>query len=200
MWIADRLLFPLLALLSPEQSRRIGLTPIDDERLLICLKYARGFVLDVGCGPNRLVNRHSGGGVGVDVYPWRGVSAVAASHALPFPDQSFDTVTMLAMLNHIPSPRRTESLSEVTHVLRPDGALLITMINPAIGWITHRIRRRHDPDQTERGIGADEDWGLSDGQVRRLLAEAGLKVVRRQRFVWWLNNLYICRKSTSPLA
>src|SRR3972149_5856038 len=50
--LLDRLAFPLLALLSSEGARRLGLTPIDDERVLACLPHCQGLLLDVGCGPN----------------------------------------------------------------------------------------------------------------------------------------------------
>jgi SAM-dependent methyltransferase len=195
MRVIDRLAFPLLAFLSPEQSRRLGLTPIDDERINICLEHCRGVVLDVGCQFNRLVKRYPGKGVGMDVFPWPGVDLIARPTAMPFPSGSFDTVTMTAVLNHIPAAERLPSLIEIGRVLKADGQLLITMIGPTIGWITHRLREAHDPDQTERGIGHDESLGLSDAYVRSLVTKAGFSVMDRVRFVWGLNNLYICRKS-----
>lgn len=46
--IASRIAFPVLALLSREQSYKLRLTPIDDERVIMSLKHAKGKVLDIG--------------------------------------------------------------------------------------------------------------------------------------------------------
>jgi hypothetical protein len=83
----------------------------------------------------------------------------------------------------------------VRRVLRPEGRLLVTMIDPVIGRITHRLRFRMDPDQHERGMHEDEDYGLWDSEVRRLLVASGFEVVRRRRFVFGLNNLYVAQKA-----
>jgi SAM-dependent methyltransferase len=195
MQVVDRLAFPLLAFLSPEQSRRLGLTPIDDERIEVCLTRCRGTVLDVGCQFNRLVRRYPGRGVGLDVFPWPGVDVLGRPREMPFPSAAFDTVTMTAVLNHVPAADRVPTLSEIRRVLKDDGYLLITMIGPRIGWITHRLREAHDPDQTERGIGHDESLGLSDSEVCGLVARAGFVVREHTRFVWGLNNLYVCQKA-----
>lgn len=185
----DRLAFPLLAFISPERAYRLGLTPLDDERILICLRYAQGRLLDVGCGSNQFVRRY-GNGVGVDVYPWSGIDLLCDTAQLPFPDAIFDTVTMVASLNHISELKRSFVLAQVHRVLRPDGQLLVTMLDPIIGLITHRLREGVDPDQLERGIHHDENLGLWSSDVRGLLEEAGFQVDWRQRFVYGLNNLY----------
>ncbi len=53
--LASRLAFPLLSLLSREQSLKLGLIPIDDERVIQAMKEAEGRVLDIGCGTGRAV-------------------------------------------------------------------------------------------------------------------------------------------------
>jgi SAM-dependent methyltransferase len=198
MWVIDRLLFPLLVFLSPERSRQLGLTPIDDERIDICLKYARGALLDVGCGFNRLARQYPGPAVGVDVFRWPGVSLLARSDRMPFRSESFETVTMTAVLNHIPAPDRVAALVEVRRVLKGSGVLLLTMIPPWVGSLSHPIRYPHDPDQHTRGLSAHESLGLTDRQVRSLLAQSGFRVERRVRFLWFMNNLYVCRRDAVP--
>ncbi len=46
-------------------------------------------------------------------------------HHLPFADASFDTVLSIEVLEHVPDPDRM--LAEVRRVLRPGGALLVTV-------------------------------------------------------------------------
>ena len=193
--LVDRAAFPLLIFLTTEQARRLHLTPLDHERIEACLPYCTGPLLDVGCGFNELVRRH-GDGVGVDVYPWPEIDILCDTRRLPFRDASFDTTALLAVLNHVPPRDREAVLKEVHRVLRPAGRLLVTMLDPVTGRIIHRLRLRQDPDQHERGMLEEEDYGLWDSEVRRLLEESGFRVERRGRFVFGLNNLYVATRTS----
>ncbi len=194
--LLSRLAFPLLVLLSRDQTLRLGLTPIDDERVIQALKHVRGRLLDVGCGANNLV-RSYGNGTGVDVVPWSGSDMVIEDAGkLPFKNESYDTVSFLACLNHIPN--RDAALKEAFRVLGPNGQVLITMITPRIGQFVHWLRKPHDPDERERYINhSDELMGMAPGNVRQLLQEAGFKNIRRKRFVYGLNNLFVADKQES---
>ena len=97
--------------------------------------------------------RQLGEVVGVDSEPAavafchrRGDRAVelASGNELPFPDASFDVVTMLDVIEHI--EREQEMLAEVRRVLAPSGLVLLTV--PAYTWmwgrqdeISHHVRR-----------------------------------------------------------
>lgn len=193
--IASRLLFPVLIFLSREQSLRLGVTPIDDERVIMALRNVDGKVLDVGCGSNVFV-RSYGNGTGVDVFPWGGVDQVVEDAArLPFGDGTYDTVSFLACLNHIPN--REKAVQEAARVLRPKGKLLVTMIPPRLGAFIHWLRERHDPDHKQRHIDhADELMGMSSKQIRTILDQAGFDNVRRKPFVFGFNSLYVATKRT----
>lgn len=91
----------------------------------------RGMVLDIGCG-DRWVEKHlppAADYVGLD-YPitvskgYAGKPDVLADgQCLPFKAESFDTVLLLDVLEHIPSPDL--ALSEAKRVLKPQGTLLL---------------------------------------------------------------------------
>ena len=116
------------------------------------------------------------------------------SSRLPFRSASFDSVAMLACLNHV--VRKRETLEECHRVLKDGGRLLLTMIPPWVGWFSHAIRKRHDPDQLERGMSHEEDWGLGGRELARLLEASRLRLVLHRRFMWGLNNFYMaCSKS-----
>ena len=195
--IKDRLCFPLLAFISSERARALGLTPIDEERVAIALGRCRGLLLDIGCGTNDLARGYrsrQGTAIGVDVWPWPGADVVCDTTRLPFQNNRFDTVVMLACLNHVPQSKRRQVLQEARRVLKDGGQLLITMINPVVGVVVHAIRRRYDPDQLERGMGHEEAKGLWDKEVKELLAEGGLQLAETIPFVFGLNRLYISEK------
>jgi SAM-dependent methyltransferase len=48
-----------------------------------------------------------------------------AGSALPFPDDSFDCVTSIEVLEHVPSAARRASLAEMCRVLTPGGRLVV---------------------------------------------------------------------------
>ncbi len=186
--IVDHLLLPLNIWLGEETSSRLGLTPIDHERVRAALPYCRGMLLDVGCGNNLLVRTH-GRGIGADVHPYVEANMRCEATALPFRDASFDTVALLACLNHM--TRRGAALAECRRVLRNGGHVVLTMIPRWVGRISHPIRKPHDPDQLDRGMSVDEDPGLSNREVRRLLKEAGFRIVEYRRFMWGLNAVFV---------
>ena len=86
-------------------------------------------ILDLGCGPGGYAARLKALGfhlTGVDTNPEyvsmakaNGVDAVLASgETLPFPDQSFDTVTLIEVLEHLPADLPEMVLSEAKRVAR----------------------------------------------------------------------------------
>ncbi len=198
----NTLALPLRLLASHRLLNRLGLRSMRDERIRTVLRYAHGRLLDVGCGEgNPLVRTYPGPGVGVDVFPWPGIDLLVNTARMPFPDASFQTVTMLAVLNHVPN--RREVLRECRRVLTPDGTLLVTMIGPLVGKLRHALARSWDADQTERPHRAGELMGMDEPAVRRLLAETGFELQTRVRFVCGFNSLYVARpapteRSTTP--
>jgi SAM-dependent methyltransferase len=165
-----------------------GWTTLEEERLQAVLPHLRGRVLDVGAGPNNLI-RSRGHGVGVDVHDWGGGALLIEDAArLPFVDESFDTVTFVACLNHIPN--RAAALVEARRVLKPDGVVVVTMINPALGGIGHLVWW-YGEDRRRGGMKPGEVGGLWASEIVRLAASAGLRLVTRTRFVYGMNGLYV---------
>lgn len=189
--LLDLLLFPLRMTLPNDLVIQLGLTSITEERLRAILPHLRGRILDVGCGLNELVQL-AGGGIGIDVYPWPAVDLLADGGCLPFRDGAFDTVVFSATLNHI--PRRLDALREARRVLRTDGVVLVTMINPVFGWVGHEILWRAYDEHRERGMSDGETFGLWRGDIEALVREAGLMLSERICFFYRLNCLYVCEK------
>lgn len=162
-------------------------------RIKRSVPYISGKLLDVGCGNNLFKYYYSGDTVGVDVYQWGQVDRVVENTAdMPFDHEEFDTVTIIAALNHIPN--RLEVLQEVFRVLKNDGKLIITMIPPVISAMWHFLRKPWDEDQKLRGMQEGEVFGLSRKHLLKLFDEAGFQFISHQRFMMGVNHLYVLKK------
>ncbi len=168
-------------------------------RVRAVLSHVSGRLLDIGCGTNALVRAYGGEGCGVDVYQWGGVDLMVEDSAcLPFADQAFDTVSIVASLNHIPN--REEVLREVYRLLTPTGRLVVTMLTPRLSRTWHFLRKPWDADQKERGMEEGEVYGFTPDAIRRLLADTGFRVLKEERFMLGLNRLTVAGKAgTDPL-
>jgi ubiquinone/menaquinone biosynthesis C-methylase UbiE len=56
---------------------------------------------------------------------------------LPFKDETFQSVTFPANINHVPRNQRDQELSEAYRVLKPFGNIIITMGNPIAETVVH---------------------------------------------------------------
>lgn len=164
--------------------------PLERWRLRVVQPFVRGRLLDVACGYNNLVRTH-GSGVGADVFPWAGIDLRIGNAArLPFRDSSFDTVSVVAALNHIPN--RAEALREVMRVLRPGGLFLATMIGPWTGRVAHLLFQKDE--RARGGMRLGELDGIRPIAMRTLLRDAGFEPVREVPFQLGLNRLYVVKK------
>nr|WP_320161272.1 methyltransferase domain-containing protein [uncultured Methanoregula sp.] len=163
-------------------------TTLEEERMNIVLPHIRGYLLDIGAGPNALVRRY-GNGVGVDVLDWGGGGLIVEDTSkLPFPDNSFDTVTIIAALNHISN--RQSVLHEVRRVIKPEGRLILTMINPVLGDIGHAIWW-YSEDKQRGGMAVGEVGGIWTKDLVGMCSEEGFTLEIHRRFVYGMNNFYI---------
>jgi len=108
-------------------------------RVLDRCKLGKGaLLLDVGCGTGRWLRRCGQRGlsaVGVDqslamLHLARQRATLSPLFAgeiqnLPFLDESFDCVSAVTVVQHIPPERQEQALGEMVRVLRPDGYLIL---------------------------------------------------------------------------
>ncbi len=184
--------FPLRLILSHEVVNRLGLRSLRDVRTEMVLARCQGRLLDIGCGGNELVKKYGRDGVGVDVFDFGGgATIVKDSSQLLFPDASFDTVSFVASLNHIPDRQRT--VREAHRLLSPGGRALVTALTPLVGLVRHKLAW-WDLDQKDRGMKEGEVDGLTVGEVEKIFEEMGFRLVERRRFILGLNRLYVFEK------
>ena len=193
-----------MAVLPDHISERWHLTSLRAERLGMVLNQMQGRCLDIGAGDNMLVKLYcerSAGtpnevaaseSVGLDVVDWGSDCVIVPDcRSLPFPDASFDTVTFVACLNHI--PEREEALCEAHRVLRPGGRIIITMIGRIIGIVGHAIWWYSE--DKHRDIAEGEVMGMDSHHVQTLLARSGFSSIRETGFVYGLNRMTIGHRS-----
>ena len=202
--IKDFLTFPLRAVTLFDNDR-LGLTSLRSERFDYVAREVGGYTLDVGCAKDNLfiAKYCRGHGNGIDVYQYEGLTdahVVEDITHFPFDDMSFDTVTFIASLNHVPRSKRDVELAEAYRCLRPGGNIVVTMGNPLAEVVVHQVIYMHDKlfgtnydVDTERGMDEEEDYFVTEREIRTRLGTAGFVEISRKSFwtQWALNRLYI---------
>ena len=162
-----------------------------------------GDLLDVGCGPGMFVRRVLDTRPGafritaVDRAPAMIAEiagrtadaevelAVGEAEALPFPDASFDVVVAMGVMEYCDP---SVVLRELDRVVRPDGLVLVTMLNPlspyrlfewGVYWPLLRLLGRVEgllglAPERRHGVPKSGIRALSAGRLRRRMREAGL--------------------------
>lgn len=145
--------------------------------------YVAGRLMDLACGDNRLVARN-GSGVGVDIVNYTNVDVVCPDFSrLPFRDDEFDTVTILAALNYFDRPEAV--LCEVRRVLKPDGTLLVTFLNKTLSRWWHLVKERHTTPRP----------AFDEAELTACLRAAKLRVAAKKSFMLGAKTIYFIKTS-----
>ncbi len=203
----DFLFFPLRALILIENDK-LGLSSLASERFSYVSKEVQGFCLDVGCGKhNRFITEFlRDNGKGIDCYRYEGLTEkhiVANMEHFPFDDSTFDSVTFIANINHIPSKKKDIELSEAYRCLKKGGNIIITMGNPLAELLVHKLVSFYDRFlgtnldlDNIRGMDEEESYYLLDKEIKARLNRAGFININKKYFPtqWYLNHMFIAWK------
>jgi SAM-dependent methyltransferase len=164
-----------------------------------------GRVLDIGCADGALFRQFGHQMrefVGIDSTLERSIEAgrcrLLAGH---FPDdlpdcEPFDTITMLAVLEHVPSGQQPRCAVACTRILKPGGYLIVTTPYPVVDRILVLLKQLRLLD----GMSLEEHYGFQPRNVRPLFSSAGLELVTSRRFQLGCNNLFVFRKPSTLIA
>lgn len=181
-----------------------GLTCLANERYEYVSKYVSGYCLDVGCGSNNFIKIfRNNNGKGIDVFLYEGLNKENIVDDLthfPFSDETFDSVTFIANVNHIPKPERQKEINEAYRVLKKGGNIIITMGNPIAEILAHKtvffydriFKTQYDIDNV-RGMTEYEEYYLRSREIKNMVINAGFINIRKKYFLtqWLLNHLFI---------
>lgn len=152
-------------------------------------EYARGRLLDVGCGQRPLINvleRHTQTCVGLETDRARYAHGPrpevwGSALSLPFQDRAFDTVVAFQVLEHVPEPARM--VAQMARVMRPGAHLILTAPHM---WGIHE-----EPEDYFRftGYGLAYLAGAAGLQVLRVTPLAGYWVTAGARLCHYLQHL-----------
>ncbi|OIP58189.1 MAG: hypothetical protein COX79_04825 [Candidatus Levybacteria bacterium CG_4_10_14_0_2_um_filter_36_16] len=163
----------------------------------------KGRVLDIGCGafPFFLVNTNFNEKYGVDSIVHKkdfGKSIVLKSldiekEKLPFKNNYFDTVVMLAVFEHVRDEKLNTLLKEVRRVLKNEGLFIMT--TPAswsvsVLWALSRIG-------LVSKIEIDDHKNFNPpSKIRKILEDAGFEPhkIKSGYFEFYLNTYFVAKK------
>lgn len=197
-------LFPYKAFIQNPNESGGRLMCLRDERMARVREHCRGRVLDLGCGPRKVFITHfwDGEGQAVDFFAYEGLEPddVISGLPLPFADASFDTVTLIANVNHIPQSIFQREMDEIGRVLKRPGRVVITRIGYLVSLLTHsvvkiqsKISKKYQDMDSDRGMEEDERWTVPVEEIAEALTPRGFRLSRRRRLwtQWWLNEILV---------
>lgn len=155
-------------------------------------------VLDIGCGDGALFGVlkdriASGVGVDGDLVPedygdFRFIRGRAPDD-LPA-GETFDAITMLAFLEHIPEDAQRNLAEGCRGLLKPNGRVICTVPSPRVDSLIQLGKRLRILD----GIHEDEHYGFEPSNTESLFVDRGFTLHSTRRFQLGLNHLFVFAK------
>jgi SAM-dependent methyltransferase len=104
---------------------------------------------------------------------------------LPFEDNSFDAIVLLATIEHI--HEKSVIARESARLLRKGGQVIITVPSLLVDKILDVLLLLHIVD----GMSLEEHHGFQPDELFGIFIHEGFKLKKKQKFQFGLNNLYV---------
>ncbi len=154
-------------------------------------------VLDIGCSDGILFRSIPEiCGVGVDPVLKKAsdidkVELIKGSYPEALPrDETFDKISILAVLEHIPTDKQQEVAKCCFRHLKPNGYLVTTVPSPAVDRILDILTFLGLVEAGE----FHQHYGFKPSKIPALFEDAGLRLVKASKFQLGLNNLFVFQK------
>ncbi|MFV2043850.1 MAG: class I SAM-dependent methyltransferase [Anaerolineales bacterium] len=179
---------------------------IQTQRFKAAAPHIRGDVLDIGCGNAGILAFLDSGQnyIGIEGHPsifrWLKENYEGNEfHQLDLDrdvlrlDKQFDTILMLAIIEHLKMPHRV--LSRLPQLLKPDGKVVITTPSPG-GDMIHRIGARIG--LFYMSAAQEHETIFTYQTLMERLEQNGLRIDHYRRFLLGGNQLFVCSAMGSP--
>ena len=111
----------------------------------------------------------------------------------PLPTGTFDVITMLAVLEHLPPEALEATPHACASLLDGGGRLVITVPSPAVDRILHWLERA----RLIEGIGLHEHHGFQPARTMEVFCQPTFRLLEHRRFELGLNNLFVFERRAS---
>lgn len=157
-------------------------------------------LLDIGCGWDykllKTVEPYIARGIGVDFKASQSTSQKVTilqtrfTTALPFENDSFDVITMLAVLEHLSHP--IEIMKEIERLLVTGGSLILTvpakLSKPVLEFLSYQLKIINKEEIKDH----KKYYNLSE--LKDLFGKTKLNIETHRYFQFGLNNFCIAKK------
>jgi len=160
-------------------------------------------LIDVGAYQGELFDYLGGrliSGFGIDpLLPGRREAARYVIESGHFPavrprEAGWDAITMLAVLEHIPSSEQTVVAEACHGLLRPGGRVVITVPSRAVDGILRVLKWLCVID----GMSLEEHHGFDPAATGEIFAPPRFRLLHHSRFQFGLNHLYVFEALPGP--
>ena len=161
---------------------------------------AGGRVLDIGCADGalfKILGERIGDGIGIDPdlavqKKWSRYRLIRGTFPASLPTRApFDAITMLAVLEHIPEHQQKDLACACFEYLVAGGRLIVTVPSAMVDGLLRPLTRLRVVD----GMSLEQHYGFDPRTTPRLFSDAGLRLIRHERFQLGLNHLFVFAKS-----
>lgn len=112
-----------------------------------------------------------------------------------FPDvcplgNTYDTITLLAVLEHIPIDAQVTFAAACATFLRPGGRLIITVPSPRVDKILNILMKL----KLVEGMSTEQHYGYDTSSTPSIFTPHGFKLIQHTNFQLGLNNLFVFKR------
>jgi SAM-dependent methyltransferase len=161
---------------------------------------AKARVIDIGAHEGELFQALGGRlHYGYGIEPLRQVALARDNYTVVpgyFPavrpaEGGWDVITLLAVLEHVPTPEQAALAVACHELLKPGGRVVVTVPSKAVDHILAGLRCLRLID----GMSLEEHYGFEPADTERVFALPYFRTLHRSRFQGGLNHLFVFERT-----